>query len=115
VISFLADKTSSLTAVLAGAVSANQPTFFVGSNVEGVPREEVGNLNSATAVTIAAAPAASAKSIDYIHICNTDTAAVVVTIAKMVGGTSYSMLTQTLQAGYALRMDASGIYQVTSS
>lgn len=80
------DPTLKLEAVLAGAVSANQPEVhvdFVDYNNEGVPTLPSDfrvALNSASDVTILAAPTLPRREVLRISIYNKDTASITVTV-----------------------------------
>ncbi len=103
-----------LEAVLAGAVSTDQPEYHVeyrNYNQQGQftrPAVNRGELNSATDVTLLAAPPQSFISEVFgIQILNKDTANVVLTLKTTDGSTDRFILTQTLAANESL------IYTIT--
>lgn len=107
----------SLTAVMSGAAATTNPTYFsnwreAGSQFSNSP---VGSLSGATAATLVSAPASGQRQIESVQIFNGDTAAVTVTISKVVSGTSTTLTTITLEVGDTLRYDANGVDVVDSS
>lgn len=116
-VAILADGSSTLTAVLAAAVTTTNPAYSVISEIQGIAREENGFLNGVTAVTIAAQPSQGGdpKTITSVEIYNADTAACTVTVSKKVGSNSYGKSHLTLQPGDTLRMDTQGVYLITNS
>lgn len=103
-----------LEAVLAGAVSSDQPEYHVDYryyNQQGQstrPAVERGELSSATDVTLLSAPPQSFISEVFgIQILNKDTANVVLTLKTTDGSTDRFILTQTLAANESL------IYTIT--
>lgn len=99
--------TRSLRAFLAGAITTSQLPITVGysdgttANYSGAAQLTL--TNSATPVTICAAPAASTiRDIDYIAVSNTDTAAATVTVQVNDNGTFYEQVKATLQPGRQL-------------
>lgn len=116
--------TKTIEAVLAGAITTNQPTFTAGwaDNNGTVFTEGAsdGALNSTTPVTLVAAPAASTRRIiKDITICNKDTVAVTVTISYNNNGTLRAIATVTLQPGdtwtTAGTYDANGNFKTSAS
>ena len=105
----------SLTAVLAGAVSATQPTYSTIVKQGGRPEEKNGSLNSATAVTITVVPATGETEVVSLNLYNGDSAAVVVTIKKVSGSNSYTLFSGTLQSGDTLRFDPGKGWHVVDS
>lgn len=99
-----------LEAVLAGAVSANQPEVnvsFVTWNSEGVPTKPATTrtaLNSSTDVTILAAPTTQGQVREptFISIYNKDTASITVTIKTDDGTTERIIIKCLLTAGRTL-------------
>lgn len=101
----------SITAAMSGAAAATNPTYMVDwqeANGEGF-NQATSQLDGATAVTLVPAPTASQRYVSRLHIYNGDTAAVTVTITKIVSGTSYTVLTYTIGVGAVLRWTADGI------
>jgi hypothetical protein len=99
--------TRTLRAFLAGAITTSQLPITVGysdgttANYSGAAQLTL--TNSATPVTICAAPAASTiRDIDYIAVSNTDTVAATVTIQVNDNGTFYEQVKATLQPGRQL-------------
>lgn len=98
------DNSIKLEAVLAGAVSANQPEFhvkYVVWTVEGIktrPEPSRGALNSTTDVTLLAAETIQGgrREIEEVVIYNKDTASVTVTVKTDDGTTERILLRATL-------------------
>jgi len=107
---FLLSPLDSLTAVMSGAAATTNPSYHV---LEGGTGEAVtpasGSLNGSTAVTLAAAPSSGQKTVTEVVICNVDTAAVTVTVARVQNGTSYSVAVVTLQVSDTLTIGSNGI------
>lgn len=102
-----------VTAVMSGAASSTNPTYQVqwrdlyNGAFDNVP---VGSLNGATPVTLV--PASSGpwqREVEGIKVFNADNADVTVTIAKVVGGTSYTIAKVTLQPGDHLDLSFGGM------
>jgi hypothetical protein len=101
----------SLTAVLAGAITATNPTYAVAWRGPGL-NNPVGSLTGATAVTLVSAPTdANERIVDFIRVYNADSADATVTIAK----TSVTMFVVTLSAGYTLIADDNGVRVINAS
>lgn len=95
----------SLTAVLSGAATTTDPTYYVAYGGVAVN----GSTSGATAVTLVPAPTTGyPRKLDALSIYNVDTAAVTLTLARVVSGTSYTLAKVTLQVGDRLWMDANG-------
>lgn len=109
--------TDSLTAVLSGAAATTNPTYFADwREATGTGKNQAtGTLNGATAVTLVAAPTIAQRIVDKLRVYNADSAAVVVTVAKLVSGTSYTMAVVTLQSSDTLTVDAQGVRVIDSS
>ena len=98
------DTTLKLEAVLAGAVSANQPEYhvdYVDRNTAGeetMPAFSRGALNSASDVTILSAPTSNTprREIQRISIYNKDTASITVTIKTDDGTTERILIRKTI-------------------
>lgn len=104
--------TLALQAVLAGAVSANQPeatvSFFdediTGADTKGATQRTA--LNSNTDVTICSAPQQNyVRNIDTVSIYNKDTAAVTCTVKTDDGATEFILIKKALNAGETLHYD----------
>lgn len=109
--------TDSLTAVMSGSAATTNPTYNViwkeaGSVAKNNP---VGSLSGATAVTLVAAPSSGQREIESLQIYNGDTAAVTVTLAKVVNGTSTTLLAYSIPVGYTLRWNDNGISVVATT
>lgn len=108
-----------LEAVLAGAVSANQPEAQVHFRVwnkfgsQSVPGLSRVALNSNTDVTILAAPTTQGEVREIIHltIYNKDTAAVTVTV-KTDNGTEFIIIKKQLLVGETLVYINGGGWQI---
>lgn len=107
----------SVTAVMSGAAATTNPTYFATWHESGAPSfsQPTGSLNGATAVTLIAAPGTGHRIVDAIRIYNADTAAVTVTLAKVVSGTSYTLAKTSIPVAGALLMDADGLRVVDAS
>lgn len=103
----------SITAVMSGAAATANPTVFVDSQ-EG-PNESVTPvaLSGVTAVTLATTN--SQRTVKSISICNVDTAAVTVTLKRVIGSSSYVICAATLAVGDILVVDSDGIRSTDSS
>lgn len=105
-----------LEAVLAGAVSANQPEYHVdyadwtNDNVETPPlAPSRGALNDTTDVTILAAPTNNPRrEIQRISIYNKDTASITVTVKTDDGTTERIIIKSTVIAGRTLFWEKTG-------
>lgn len=108
--------THTLQAVLAGAVSANQPHYWVDyiDTADDAVGQANGLLNSASDVTIVAAPSSGDRLIRQIHIYNADTAAVTVTVKTDAGGTERNLIKMTLTAAQTLIYNSSSGWYVQS-
>lgn len=106
----------SLTAVMSGAAATTNPTYSaVWREDGGAENQPTGSLSGATAVTLVSAPSAGQRQVERIGIYNGDTAAVTVTIAKVVSGTSYTLNAITLPVGGMLLGNADGTVTVCDS
>lgn len=107
--------TDSLTAVLSGAAATTNPTYAAVVEAGGQALQPTGSLSGATAVSIVPAPSHGELQVKSLNIYNGDTAAVVLTIAKVISGTSYTLWAGTLQVGDTLRFDDHGPHVTDSS
>lgn len=86
----------SVTAVLAGAVATTNPSYHATWKEHGSTalNQPTGALTGATAVTLVSAPDSGQQRryVESIFIFNRDTAAVTLTLAKVINGTSYTIL-----------------------
>jgi hypothetical protein len=109
----------SLEAVLGGAVTTNQLPFvaaYVDAGAAQPLLENDGLTNSTTAVTLAAAPAASVvRIIKGLSLVNLDTVAATATIRLNNNGTLRTIFKTTLAAGDVLIYDAEGGFRVFDS
>src|SRR5688572_11056916 len=94
----------SLTSVMSGAAATTNPTYAAlwRESLASLPNQPVGSLSGATAVTIVSAPTHSQRLVELLQIFNSDSAAVTITVSKVVSGTSYTLAKATLQAGDSL-------------
>lgn len=99
----------SLTAVMGGAAATTNPTYRAVWADEGGVNTPVGSLNGTTAVTLVPAPGTGQRRVDSVTLYNGDTAAVTVTLVKVVNGTSYTLFAKTLTVGATLIFDENGI------
>lgn len=104
----------SLTAVMSGAAATTNPSYSLLWNNGSKPDQAVGSLAGISAVTLLTT-AAEQRLIHSLQIFNEDTAAVTVTIKKVIGGTSYTLATVTLAVGSAVRFTGEGVRVVDSS
>lgn len=100
-----------LTAVMSGAAATTDPTYSVIRD----DGHDVGSLDGATDVTLVSAPGSGLRHVERVSVYNGDTAAVTVTINKVVGGTDYPLLSMTVPVGAVLIADSSGVRIVDSS
>lgn len=106
----------SLTAVMSGAAATTNPTYAAWWRERfGDFNQPVGSLNGTTAVTLVSAPSQGQRTVESIQVFNGDTAAVTVTIAKVVSGTSFTLAKSTIPAGGTLLVNAVGLRVVDSS
>lgn len=96
-----------IEAVLAGAVSANQPQFVVSyadiTSSAFTPGSNNGDLNGTTDVDLVTAPGSSTyRQVKHLSIYNADTAAVTVTVNLDDSGTDRKLIETTLPAGSVL-------------
>lgn len=106
----------SLTAVMSGAAATTNPYYHaIWQDGVGQPTQSTGSLNGTTAATLVAAPPAAQRIMTEMSIYNVDTAAVTVTIAKVVSGTSYTITKVTLQTLDTLTIDQDGVSVTDSS
>lgn len=107
----------SLTAVMSGAAATTNPYYHAtwADSAGGMATQTTGSLSGATAVTAVAAPPAGQRTVSELVIYNVDTAAVTVTVSKVVSGTSYTLSVVTLQTLDTLMVDADGISVMDSS
>lgn len=108
--------THKLQAVLAGAVTTNQPHFWVDymDTTADTVGESDGTLNSTTDVDIVAAPGADQRLVRQVHIYNADTVAVTVTVKTDAGGTERNLIKMTLQPAEALIYNSASGWNVQS-
>lgn len=107
----------SLTAVMSGAAATTNPTYlavYSGAGSGGL-NSALGQLSGATAATIIPSDSSDTRTLRSLHIYNGDTAAVVVTIAQVVSGTSRTLAKITLQVDDTLRFDERGLHVIDSS
>ena len=105
----------SMTAVMAGAAATTNPTYSLVWEGDGGPANPVGSLNGATAVEMLAGVVGRPREVRSVAIYNGDTAAVVVTVNKKIGSTSYPICKVTLQVDDTLRIDDRGVHVIDSS
>jgi hypothetical protein len=100
----------SLTATMSGAIATTNPTYNVDYTIATASNTTktttVGSLTGVTAKTLVTANAFFETQ--SVSICNIDTAAVTITVAKVSSGTSYTLATTTLQVGDTLTIDSGG-------
>ena len=101
-----------LTAVLSGAITTSNPTYCVQSSEGTQEGQTCGSLSGVTAVTLATG--LTNRIVKSVLICNIDTVYVIVTLKKVVGSTSTTLMAITLQPGEILTVDERGI-NVTDS
>lgn len=105
----------SLTVVADATATTTDPTYLASWSDEGSPDQQAGSLNGATAVEVAAAPGNGIRSIRSLMVYNADTVSAVITISKVVDGSSITIAKVTLLAGYTLIMNESGISVISDS
>lgn len=103
----------SLTAVMSGAANSANPHYSAEWDRD-EPNDSnhvVGALAGATAVTLVSVGSQESgkKTVGSVRIYNADDAAVIVTLAKVVSGTSYTLAKITLQAADMLIFDERGL------
>jgi hypothetical protein len=115
------DTVTKIEAVLAGAVSTNQPEYhvwYIDYNKDGQPTLKAlsrGALNSASDVTILAAPPFNpSREVIAIDIYNKDTATVVVFVKTDDGATERILTRKSLTTLQTLTWTANAGWLVTS-
>ncbi len=99
-----------ITAVMSGAAATTNPTYSsLWHDSNGAPDQEIGSLNGVTAATVVSASSPSSRLVDSVAIYNIDTAAVTVTIAQVIGGTSTNLCRVVMPINSALIFDGSGV------
>lgn len=105
----------SLTAVLAGAAATTNPNAHV-EWADGASQDNSRvALSGATVVTLLSAPNHAGRTVTGLTIYNPDTAAVVVTIAQVIGSTSYTLFTVSVAVGATLVVNDDGMFVLDSS
>lgn len=99
----------SITAVMSGAQATTLPKALVEWLGRDGFHNDVVALNGVTAVTLLSAAAGNEYTFEGLSIYNVDTAAVTITISRVISGTSYTITKQTLQVGDTLVIDADGL------
>lgn len=112
---FVLNPSDSLTAVLASTATTTNPTYAVLWSDPGGVNDPTGSLNGATAVTLVSAPSGGQRTVKELIVYNGDTVAATLTIAKVVSGTSYTLLKVAMGVGDTLRWTASGLALTDSS
>ena len=109
----------SVTVVLAGAAATTNPSYHAIWHEHGSQsvNQPTGALNGATAVTLVAAPTSgqARRYVDSIVVFNRDTAAVTLTLAKVIDGTSYTIVKAALPVGAHLIWDEDGFRVLDSA
>lgn len=108
--------THKIQAVLAGAVSVNQPHFWCDyiDTADDAVGQANGTLNNTTDVDIVAAPSSGDRLIKQIHIYNADTANATVTVKTDAGGTERILRKATLTTGQSLVYNSSSGWYIDS-
>lgn len=108
--------THKIQAVLAGAVSANQPHYWCDyiDTADDAVGQGNGTLNSTTDVDIVGAPSSGDRLIKQIHIYNADTASVTVTVKTDASGTERILRKATLTTGQSLVYNSSSGWYIDS-
>ena len=108
--------THKIQAVLAGAVSANQPHYWTDyiDTADDAVGQGNGVLNDTTDVDIVSAPSSGDRLIKQIHIYNADTASVTVTVKTDARGTERILRKVTLTTGQSLIYNSSSGWYIDS-
>lgn len=112
---FVLNPSDSLTAVLAATATTTNPTYAVLWSDPGGVNDPTGSLNGSTAVTLVSAPSGGQRTVKELIVYNGDTVAATLTIAKVVSGTSYTLLKVAMAVGDTLRWTAAGLVLTDSS
>ena len=114
----LSGTSNSIQAVMAGAATTTEPTYFVsytqvnaatpsltGSNASG-------SLNGATPVSMLTGSASYQSKVSQVDIYNADTVVQTITVQILVSAATFVLYTATLQPGYSLHYvdNANGFY-----
>lgn len=107
----------SITIVMSGAAATTNPTFtvdYTDLNTGGSNKSTAGSLTGASVKTVLSTTAAP-LTVETLSVCNVDSAAVTVTVARVAADTtSTTMAVVTLQVNDLLAISANGV-QVTDS
>lgn len=104
-----------ITAVMSGAAATTNPVYST-SWWEGESSDQsVGSLNGTTAVTVVNEPNGGARIANRVTIYNGDTAAVTVTISKVVDGTIHNLSKTVMPVGSTLTVDARGVHLIDTN
>lgn len=108
--------THKIQAVLAGAVSANQPHYWTDyiDTADDAVGQGNGVLNDTTDVDIVSAPSSGDRLIKQIHIYNADTASVTITVKTDASGTERILRKVTLTTGQSLIYNSSSGWYIDS-
>ena len=108
--------THKIQAVLAGAVSANQPHYWTDyiDTADDAVGQGNGVLNDTTDVDIVSAPSSGDRLIKQIHIYNADTASVTVAVKTDASGTERILRKVTLTTGQSLIYNSSSGWYIDS-
>ncbi len=87
-----------LTALMSGAAATTNPTYTATFVESGQNIEKTGPLNGTTAVDIIPTPEGTSRMIESVRIHNADTAAVTVTLQRIIGSVTSQVMKITLQS-----------------
>ena len=113
-LAILKDSTESLTAVLSGAPSTTQPKYSVISSSNNISAQAQGAMTGSTAVTLLTG-AGAVQEIKAVHIYNEDTSTILVTLAKVISGVSYTQASISVPAASTLQWDENGLVVLTGT
>lgn len=105
----------SLTAVLASAASTTEPNAHIEWEDSSNRDSSRVALNGDTAVTLLSSPNPAGRTVTGLTVFNPDTAAVELTIAHVIDGTSYTFTTISIPVGATLMGNADGLFVLDSS
>jgi len=104
----------SLAAVMSGAAATTNPHAFTMWS-QGASNHTYLALNGTTAVTLVAAPGGSTQRlVESVRFYNDDTAAVTITLSKVIDGTSRTIEKFILGVGFSATVDGTGVHIVDS-
>lgn len=107
-IAVIENANESLVAILAGAATVD-PNFSLVWNGTGGPANPTGSLTDTTTKTLITGVNGQPRTVTSLEIYNGDASAAVVTVSKVVSGTSYPLTKTSIPAKGRLRWSKDGL------